>query len=158
MFLNILQISQETPVLESPTQLFSCEICEIFKNIFFPPPVAVSLIYHFIGLRKMKEKNSQKNIHNEEHFLLRYGESRNEKFQLAYSKIVAVDCMKTSLRIVKTLNLLYYFSRGATWLKIWFMGFIKMLKKVDLLKIDELLFFQNFGRFFIIRVVFRAWF
>ena len=106
----------------------------------------------------MKEKNSQKNIHNEEHFLLRYGESRNEKFQLAYSKIVAVDFMKTSLRIVKTLNLLYYFSRGATWLMIWFMGFIKMLKKVDLLKIDELLFFQNFGRFFIIRVVFRAWF
>ena len=45
MFVKISQISQETHVLESifnkvtglkaPTQLFSCEISEIFKNAYF---------------------------------------------------------------------------------------------------------------------------
>ena len=44
VFTKISQISQETPVLglglqlyykETPTQVFSCEICEIFKNTYF---------------------------------------------------------------------------------------------------------------------------
>ena len=39
MFLKISQISQENTgnfsEKETPTQLFSCEICEIFKNTYF---------------------------------------------------------------------------------------------------------------------------
>ena len=57
LFWKISQISQETAVLESlfnkatglrsetPTQLFSCEVCVIFKNAFFygKPLMAASL-------------------------------------------------------------------------------------------------------------------
>ena len=36
----------ETLLKRDPTQLFSCKICEIFKNIFFyrTPKVVVSLV------------------------------------------------------------------------------------------------------------------
>ena len=60
VFLNILQVSQENTFVgmsvnkvaglqlyqkETSTQLFSCEICKIFKNTFFyrTPPMAVSV-------------------------------------------------------------------------------------------------------------------
>ena len=47
---NFTKIQMKTTMAESPTQIlaqvFFCEFCEIFKNIFFHkiPPVAVSEI------------------------------------------------------------------------------------------------------------------
>ena len=51
VFISAVSVCMKTPVLfnfikkETPTQVFSCEFCEIFTNIFFhrTPPVTASV-------------------------------------------------------------------------------------------------------------------
>ena len=51
LFLIKLQVFRPEPYQEeTPTQVFSCEICKIFKNIFFyrTPSVAASVFFEML--------------------------------------------------------------------------------------------------------------
>ena len=79
MFLKILQISQENTrrpgglqlyQRETPIQMFSCEVCEVFMNNYFEEHLRttssnLNLIINYYGIEKKKKMS-----HHEINFLL----------------------------------------------------------------------------------------
>ena len=70
MFLEISQNSQENTCAKALAQMFSCEFCEISKNIFpyRAPLVAASVSYEMNWKKSIKRNLRSAKVYIERHF------------------------------------------------------------------------------------------